>query len=245
VLNVNGAFNIAGNTSASSQQRTLAAINLGAGAKVTLAASVSPAAPLVLSFGTFAFADSTSAIDVANNALLDNYVSTTSIGDIRTAIARGYNNGAWTGNGITSTHAAAIAEDPSNIHKTAIGFADASTLNVTTFAGQAVDSTSVLIRYTFAADTNLDGVVNSADFDALAGHFNSATTLWSSGDFNFDGTVNALDFDFLATNFGSALSSPPLGALIPEPGAAVLASVAILLVRSRRLDFRSRKRRGH
>jgi hypothetical protein len=241
VLTVNGALSFAGNAGASSQQRTLAAANVGAGARITLAPPASPAAPLVLSSGTFSFAETTGAIDIANNALIDDYASSNPIADIRTAIARGYNGGAWNGNGITSSHAAAIAADPSSLHKTAIGFADASTLSVSSFAGQTVDQSSVLVRYTFAADANLDGAVNSADFDALAGHFNSAAPLWSSGDFNFDGTVNALDFNFLATNFGSALSSVPLGTVVPEPSAALIASAAILLVRSRQRNCRPRK----
>ena len=60
-------------------------------------------------------------------------------------------------------------------------------MGVTTFGGVAVDNTSVLIRYTWVGDANLDGVVNSADLAMIS----SNGSTWSTGDFNYDGVVNA------------------------------------------------------
>ena len=50
------------------------------------------------------------------------------------------------------------AADGANPHKTALGYAEASFLGVTSFGGLPVDSSSVLIRYTLSGDANIDGV---------------------------------------------------------------------------------------
>jgi autotransporter-associated beta strand protein len=76
------------------------------------------------------------------------------------------------------------------------------------------------VARTYYGDANLDGQVNSLDFNALAGAFNTASGgVWTTGDFNYDGVINALDFNALATNFGAAPLGPgaSLGALVPEP----------------------------
>jgi hypothetical protein len=99
------------------------------------------------------------------------------------------------------------------------------------------DPTSLLIRYVYRGDVNLDGTVNALDFNALASNFGSASgSFWSDGDVNYDGAVNSLDFDAIAMNFNQSLPLP-LGALIPEP-ASISTFVAIAVLR------RQRKHRG-
>jgi hypothetical protein len=105
----------------------------------------------------------------------------------------------------------------------------------------------VRVAYTYSGDANVDGVVNTGDFNTLAMHFNNANLatpgapIWAEGDFNYDGKVNMLDFNGVATNFGAAaiaaptLDAPSLGTLVPEPASlALLASIALLGVRRRR-----------
>ena len=102
----------------------------------------------------------------------------------------------------------------------ALGYADNATLHRSTLGGQSVDTTSLLLAYTFAGDANLDGSVNALDFNALAAGFGGSTgKVWTQGDFNYDGTVNSLDFGVMAANFGMNMPSPSaaLGALVPEP----------------------------
>ena len=43
-----------------------------------------------------------------------------------------------------------------------------SAMPYSSFFGQTVDSTSVLVRYTPDGDANLDGTINTQDFTALA-----------------------------------------------------------------------------
>src|SRR5204863_7326134 len=101
-----------------------------------------------------------------------------------------------------------------------------------TFSGQSVDATSVLIRYTFAGDSNLNGTVDLTYFTFRAANFNGTGKSWLQGDFNYDGSVNLTDFTFLASNFNQVLStsgSPgALGSSVPEPCAGVLAAAALL-----------------
>jgi hypothetical protein len=172
----------------------------------------------------------TSKLDLANNHLIIDYptIGPSPLASVKAALSVG---------SITSTTAAAIAANPANPHKTALGYAEASDLGVSTFAGQPVDSTAVLIRYTYAGDANLDGAVNTADFTALASNFNGTGKAWFNGDFNFDGRVNALDFNAIATNFGQPpLSSPSLGTLVPEPACAGMLVLASVCVMRRRRD---------
>src|SRR5205814_3883518 len=104
---------------------------------------------------------------------------------------------------------------------TALGYGEVSAIGaVRQYPG--ADSTSILVRYTFAGDANLDGSVNSVDFNLLAANFGASGSIWTQGDFNYDDSVNALDFNLLATNFGSALWANPLGATVPEPGALLI-----------------------
>ena len=76
-----------------------------------------------------------------------------------------------------------------------------------------------IFRTAIAGDANMNGLVDSADFTALATHFGaSGGQTWATGDFNGDRAVNALDFNVLATHFGASSSQ----ALPTAPQAATL-----------------------
>jgi hypothetical protein len=85
---------------------------------------------------------------------------------VQSLIASGYNTSAWNGTGgITSASQRPLRLLP----ETAIGYAEATDLFTTfpaTFSGRSVDSTSILIRYTAAGDANLNGSVDTVDFNA-------------------------------------------------------------------------------
>lgn len=81
-----------------------------------------------------------------------------------------------------------------------------------TFAN--VDAIELLLdrRPYLPADANLDGLVNIADFSALAANFNLANKLWADGDFTLDRSVTIADFSILAANFNASQARP-----VPEP----------------------------
>jgi hypothetical protein len=175
-------------------------------------------------------------LDLADNDLVVDYTGSTSpLTSVRTAIISGYNGGSWSGTGITSSAAAAGA---GSAHKTALGYAESSAVLSSTggsFSGQTVDGTAVLVRYTYAGDANIDGKVDTLDFNSLAGNFGGSGKVWSQADFNYDGVVDTLDFNNLAANFGQQLAEPggantAAGALIPEPTSLAVLAMPLLLV---------------
>ena len=69
------------------------------------------------------------------------------------------------------------------------------------WSGQPVSSGTVLVKYTYAGDANLDGSVDTVDFGFLAGSFGGTEKIWVQGDFNYDGAVDTVDFGILAAHF--------------------------------------------
>ena len=62
--------------------------------------------------------------------------------------------------------------------------------------GQTVDSTCVLLKYTYAGDANLDGVVNLDDYSNIDGSvaIGGPTKDYFDGDFNYDGNIDLDDY---------------------------------------------------
>lgn len=119
--------------------------------------------------------------------------------------------------------------------------------NVSYFANLAdyVDQIAAITRLHPGTDgdANLDGIIDTADFDRLRDHFGQAAG-WTGGDFNLDGVVNFADFQVLELNFPGELpltAAESLRALtVPEPATAIaLASAALLLHRPRARRNRS------
>jgi uncharacterized repeat protein (TIGR03803 family) len=67
----------------------------------------------------------------------------------------------------------------------------------TTFDGVSVAPASILVKYTYPGDTNLDGVVNGGDYTRIDDGFVSKLTGWSNGDVNYDGIINGSDYTLL------------------------------------------------
>jgi autotransporter-associated beta strand protein len=179
-------------------------------------------------------------IDLTNNALVVDYTPGNSpLSQIRGYIQAGYNGGAWNGNNSIASSSAAAS--PAGTGKTALGYAEASALGITSVAGVPVDDSSVVVKYTLAGDANLDGVVNALDFNAIATNFGQGANLWRQGDFNYDGNVDASDFTAMSQNFGQTLASAPLttslGSVVPEP-----ASLALLMLGAGAVGCRRRRK---
>jgi autotransporter-associated beta strand protein len=168
-----------------------------------------------------------SRLDLTNNNLIVDYDAANPIARLTALVAAAHSGGLWTGAGITSSTAASVGSH-------GIGIGDATALGITTFAGQSVN-TATLLRYTRYGDANVDGVVNLADFNLFAANFGFSGRFWYEGDFTYDGTVDLADFNRLAANFGlSASSAGPTAAdwaalamAVPEPSCAVGAVLAL------------------
>jgi hypothetical protein len=178
--------------------------------------------------------------DLADNSMIIDYTGGPSpLARVLNQIKTGRAGGSWTGNGIISSMADATH---------GMGVGDNALLGYSTFGGQSVSLTSVLIKDTYLGDTNLDGQVDLRDLFALASHYNTSGDVWTSGDFNYDGNVNVKDLTLLAINWQAGVTAP-LGASlsslsaalglpdinVPEPGSAGLIGLGFTgLLRPRR-----------
>jgi len=186
-------------------------------------------------------------LDLNTNDMVYDYSGTSPLQTLRTQLQSGFNSGSWNGTGIISTGAQTGALAAPG-HKTAVGYVEASAVRSTfgdasLFSGAAVpDNTTILMRYTYAGDNNVDGTVDLTDFTFLAAHFNQQTgATWIDGDYNYDGKVDLTDFTFLAGNFNAAAfgdSAPAasLGSVVPEPASFGLLGLVAggLMARRRR-----------
>lgn len=155
-------------------------------------------------------------VDVGTQSLTIDYRGTVSPATaIKAQLTSGYNNGAWTGEGIQTSAGTSTR---------GLGWVDSP------------GTESILVKYTYYGDANLSGTVDSTDFNALlAGYGQTTTGIWADGDFNYDGKVNTEDFNYVAGNFGAApISAPGLGAVVPEPISGTTLALLGLLATARR-----------
>ena len=154
-------------------------------------AGTSNVASLLLAGSTGAW---TGTLDLIDNDLMYDHPGGvnplgTTIDQVRTARA----GGAWTGRGITST---AARNDPN--HTTGLGVLTGGEWigfhGAAPFSGQPVDTSSVLVKYTWNGDANLDGRITFDDYVRIDSGFNTHLTGWSNGDFNYDGVVGFDDY---------------------------------------------------
>ncbi|MEX2140550.1 MAG: PA14 domain-containing protein [Pirellulales bacterium] len=204
----------------------LANLNVGAGATATLTAGGPK--NLVTSGLTIAGGGTpTGTLNITDNAAIVNYPTAgpNPADTIRSQIVSGRGGtdllGTWTGLGITSSAAAA---DPTSL---SIGFANNADLPLgayTTFRGEAVDDTTVLIRTTRIGDANLDGVVGDDDVTIVGATFGMTSgAVWALGDFTYDGAVNDDDVTLLGALYDP--SAAPVGFAAPVAAAGAVAAV--------------------
>jgi T5SS/PEP-CTERM-associated repeat protein len=181
----------------------------------------------------------TAKLDLADNAAIINYAGTSPAATVREQILAGRGGSGlgqtWNGQGITSS--AAAAANAVDAESRSVGYAESATMPlgpVTTFRGQPVDDTSVLMAFTRTADANLDGVVNDDDVTIVGASYAPGVPQpsWALGDFDYNGFVDDDDVTLLGAFFDP--SAPPLAApgaavsAVPEPGTVALLVTGLL-----------------
>jgi phosphatidylinositol-3-phosphatase len=164
-------------------------------------------------------------VDIGTSALVIPYSGASPIGEltpngqtqtypansIQGYIQSAYDGGAWDNPGLTSS---AAENDP--IGLTAVGALDQNDLlnaegsdyTGSTWMGLSITSdNTVLVRYTYYGDTDLDGTVGPTDVDNLELGFSGVGDGWLYGDFNYDGVVDFNDVNLLDLNYENV----PLG----------------------------------
>lgn len=133
-------------------------------------------------------------LDLSDNDLVINYTGTSPASIVQGLLLSGRNGGTWNGTGIISSTAAGDAQ-----HRTALAVVEASDLlglsgnQTASWSGQTVDATSVLLKYTYYGDANLDGKITADDYALFDRGQAKGLGGWLNGDFNYDGVVNSAD----------------------------------------------------
>jgi hypothetical protein len=216
------------------------ALTISAGA-IAVAPDGTPAGTSVLDSLTISGnATPTAKLDLTNNAAIVDYpeAGPNPEATIREQIIAGRGGSGlgktWNGMGITSSQAAA---DPVNAGS--VGYAVNGSLplgGLTTFRGESVDATTVLMAYTRTGDANLDGVVNNDDVTIVGANFapGFAKPRWDLGDFDYNGFVDNDDVTLLGVFYNPAATPIPAPApdatsnvaAVPVPGAFWLLAAA-------------------
>jgi autotransporter-associated beta strand protein len=231
---------------------TFTALNVASGALVAVAPYSSGSPKNTLFTTGLSLGGSTNAwtgkIDLANN---DMVVRGGAIATVTNQVGSGYANGTWQGTGgIVSTTAAA-----DSTHLTALGVIQNSTNGsptgtaiYTTFDGESVGNTDVLVKYTYYGDADLDGKVDGSDYSRIDNGALLHLSGWYNGDFNYDGVINGSDYTLIDNAYntqGAQLSAQVaaataqvasgVGTAVPEPATlSVLAIGAVGLLSRRR-----------
>ena len=100
----------------------------------------------------------------------------------------------------------------------------AGTALYASFDGQPVAATDVLVRYTYDGDTNLDGVVDAADYTRIDAGFIGHLTGWANGDFNYDGVVDGSDYTLMDNAFdqqSGGVAAPAVSLALADRGSSM------------------------
>jgi hypothetical protein len=150
-------------------------------------------------------------LDLADNDLAINYAAgaTSPLGSysgsgysgVTGLLARAYDFSAWDGPGLRSSMINA------RNGLTTLAPAEASEvlfLGATQTAlwnGVTVDGTTVLVKYTYAGDANLDGVIDGGDYGVIDNFVQvPGASAYFNGDFNYDGVIDGGDYGIIDNN---------------------------------------------
>lgn len=180
-------------------------------------------------------------LDLKDNDLV---IAGGDVAGIAAQIQSGRNGGAWDGStGIVTSMTAATSSPYTTLAiSTASDAKGIAATATTTWSGQTVSGSDVLVMYTYGGDANLDGTLNVLDYVKIDQGVHTGLSGYSNGDFNYDGVVNILDYVIIDTNIpiqGASLLSASGDAsgvvAIPEPaGLAVLGLIFCGMKRRRR-----------
>jgi uncharacterized protein YjbI with pentapeptide repeats len=139
----------------------------------------------------------------------------------------------FTGNGITSS----VAEADGDRLRYAVGIVQNSYFGdalYSTFDGVPVNTTDVLIKFTYFGDADLSGTVDDTDYFAINTGFLNDLSGWLNGDFDYNGVIDNTDYFLINNAFLHETSTLRTGGALPEPGGPLAGVFAVALLARRR-----------
>jgi subtilisin family serine protease len=174
--------------------QTLGSLSIGAGGTGTLKAGSSR----WLRVSSLSI-NSAGKLDLNDNDMIVDYSGVSPFTTIRNQVFTARNGGNWLGNGITSTNARTHPQQITTLG--VLESADYFSAGGTTFNGQTVDATTVLVKYTYYGDSDLNGSVDFDDYARIDGGFLGGGNKWFAGDYNHDGVIDFDDFALIDSAF--------------------------------------------
>jgi autotransporter-associated beta strand protein len=125
---------------------------------------------------------------------------------------------------------------------TMLALFDNAITGLPSFDGQTVDATTIIGKYTYQGDINLDGQVDGSDLSIVFSNLGATVqpgNAWLLGDTNIDGIITPDDLMAIDANFGRGIGNPLAAqgiiAAVPEPtGLTLVATAGLLALRRRR-----------
>jgi predicted alpha-1,2-mannosidase len=160
----------------------------------------------------------TSQLDLGNADLI---LHAGNLTQTNSQIVSGYHRGTWTGNGITSSSAAA-----DTAYLTALGMiVEPAATNID---NQPVNAGDIVFKFTYYGDTDFNGKVDGSDYSRIDYGYLHHLTGWTNGDFNYDGVIDGSDYTLMdnAFNRQGAILSAVIAAKIAPPAVAAIPSAS-------------------
>ncbi len=152
-------------------------------------------------------------LDLKDNALVWDYSGASPLGSWNGSaydgatglVAAGRHGGDWSGNGIITSMSSAIGA----FSRTTIGVASAADVlsygggQTAMFAGETVDATAILFKYTYAGDLDLNGKIDGDDYFVADQNYPQSGSVfgYAKGDIDFNGRIDADDFFQIDANY--------------------------------------------
>jgi hypothetical protein len=141
--------------------------------------------------------DASSTLDLTDNDLI---IHDGDPANANSLLVRGFNSssgGYWNGQGIISSVAAGAS-------LTTLGIAQPPASGP--FDSEPVNTSDVLVKYTYYGDAALAGTVTSSDYVRIDNGFLNGLAGWANGDFNYDGIINGSDYTLIDNAFNTQAS---------------------------------------
>ncbi len=146
-------------------------------------------------------------IDLAGGALMGSLSSAV----VRLELVRGFNGGSWNGTNNQGAINSSLAAGSALLD--GVGYGSGSQIAITSIGSFPIAAGDVVVRYTLAADANLDAAVDVSDLGILATNWQGTGKVFALADFNYDGATDVTDLGMLATDWQLSLPSAGSSAL--------------------------------